>query len=407
MYEPLLIKNATICDHQKHLVSDVLIENGLISAIEEEINMDCRIVDAKNLCLMPAFTDLHAHFRDPGFTHKEDIMSGSMAAIKGGYTTVNLMANTNPICNNGTQVEANVIKAKKAGLVDIFQACSVTKNFDGTDVSHLKEIHNERCKVISDDGFGVESDEAMKNAMVIAREKGLIVSSHAEYSDVSSIDTRNSENFMTRRDIKLCESTKAHLHMAHVSTKEAVEMIRMAKKDEIEVTCECTPHHISLTDDIDYIVHPPLRKREDVRALIGGLKDGTIDCIATDHAPHTKTDKANGARGISSIEIAFSICFTYLVKTGKITLQRLSELMSYTPSNFLGINKGELKTGKIADVVLIDLKRAFVVDSLNFTSKGKNTPFNSKKLYSMVLMTIKDGFIKYDNGRFYGGDTHG
>ncbi len=407
MCEPLLIKNAHICDHKKYLVSDVLIENGTITSIEKEINKNCRIIDAKDLCLMPAFTDLHAHFRDPGYTYKEDIISGSMAAIKGGYTTVNLMANTNPICNSDTQVESNVIKAKIDGFADVFQSCSITKDFNGTDISHLKNIKHERCKVISDDGFGVESDEVMRDALKIAKEKGLIVSSHAEYSDLSPTDTRLSENLMTQRDISLCKETKGHLHMAHVSTKEAVEMIRMAKKDAIPVTCECTPHHISITDDIEYIVHPPLRKIEDVQAVIQGLKDRTIDCIATDHAPHTQKDKENGAKGISSIEIAFSICFTYLVKTGKISLQRLSELMAYTPSSLLGLNKGEIKVGKIADIVLLDLNGTFVVDSSDFVSKGKNTPFNSKRLYSKVIMTIKDGFIKYDNGRFYGGNTHG
>src|SRR6056297_1147310 len=246
--EPLLIKNAIICDKEKYQKSDVLIENGLITSVEERINQSCPVIDGNHLTLMPAFVDLHAHFREPGYTDKEDILSGSMAALKGGYTTVNLMANTLPVCNDDQTVERNLKKAKDADLIDIYQSCSVTKDFNGVDCDHIEQIESESCKVLSDDGNGVETDSIMKKAMQLAKKKGLIISSHAEYKKLSKVDTRLSENQMTQRDLELCQQTGARLHMAHVSTKEAVEMIVNAKSKGVNVTCECTPHHLSLTE---------------------------------------------------------------------------------------------------------------------------------------------------------------
>lgn len=397
--EPLLIRNVLVCDKERTVTSDVLIKNGLIVSVKKNISKACSSIDCENHLLMPSFIDLHAHFRDPGYTFKEDIITGSEAAVKGGYTTVNLMANTSPVCNGDALVERNVKKAKKTNLIDIFQTCSITKDFNGTNCDHLEMIKSKFCKMISDDGNGVESDVIMKKAMEIAKKKGLIVSSHAEYKKLSKSDTRSSENLMTQRDIKLCEETMAHLHMAHVSTKEALEMIKKAKLKGLNITCECTPHHLVLTDEINYSVHPPLRKQADVDAMIQGIHDGTIDCIATDHAPHRDKDKINGAPGMSSIEIAFSICYTKLVKTGKITLNQLSQLMSFSPANILGINSGIIKEGIKADFVIINTEEEYKVNESDFLSKGKNTPFMGRTLFGKVIKVYKDGILKYDNGR--------
>jgi dihydroorotase len=399
----VLFKNARIVDHKKDEISDILVEDGLIKQIAGEFKSVDQLIDLKGGILMPAFTDLHVHFRDPGYTYKEDIFSGSKAAVAGGYTTVNLMANTNPVCSDNNTVEYVIRKAEKCGLVDAFQTSSITRDFDGKDISHLKNISNAHVKIISDDGFGVESYDVMEEALMIAKDRGFVVSSHAEYTAVSGDDPRESENLMTKRDIELCEKTNARLHMAHVSTKEAIKMIQHAKKRGVPVTCEVTPHHISINDDIKYEVHPPLRKRCDVIALTEAIVDGTVDCIATDHAPHSKEDKEKGARGISSIEIAFSICYSYLVRTNKISLMKLSELMSFNPSKILQINKGEIAPGRIADFILIDPDIAFTVDENKFISKGKNTPINGMKLYGRVLSVYKNGERIYD----YKGENDG
>ncbi|MEA1885482.1 MAG: dihydroorotase [Thermotogota bacterium] len=396
-HNTLLIKNALVCDKDTYEKKDVLIENGFVKAVEKNISVNCKVIDGNDQILMPAFVDLHAHFRDPGYTKKEDILTGSRAAIKGGYTTVNLMANTFPICNDNNLVDRNLAKAKEIDLIDIFQVCSITKDFSGKDCQHIEKITTKGCKMISDDGNGVESDAIMKTAMEIAFSKGLMVSSHAEYKQISKTDTRKSENLMTQRDLSLCEETKAHLHMAHVSTKEAIEMITKAKSKGVNVTCECTPHHLVLTDTTSYKVHPPLRKQDDVDALIKGIHDKTVDCIATDHAPHTTQDKNEGAPGMTGIELAFSICYTYLVKTKKITLMKLSELLSYNPAQILGVNKGIIQSGIVADLTLIDPNKEFEVNGTSLYSKGKNTPFEGKRLKGKVKLVIKDGIVKYEN----------
>ncbi|MFW6248932.1 MAG: amidohydrolase family protein, partial [Bacteroidota bacterium] len=207
--DALVIANAICCDKDTYEKADVLIENGVITAVEANIKHNCKRIEAEGFTLMPAFVDLHAHFRDPGYTSKEDIFTGSMAALKGGYTTVNLMANTLPVCNDDHMVERIAKKVKIADLIDVYQSCSITKDFNGVDCNHIDSIESENCRIISDDGNGVESDTVMKKAMELAKKKGLIISSHAEYKELSKVDTRLSENHMTLRDLKLCEETGA------------------------------------------------------------------------------------------------------------------------------------------------------------------------------------------------------
>ncbi len=392
----ILIKSCRIVDETKDFVGDIYIKDGRIVDYGEGLNYNCKIISAEKLVAMPAFIDMHVHFREPGYTYKEDIYTGSMAALKGGYTLVNLMANTSPICSNMEVVQYVLNRSRELDLVDIHQVVSVTKDFDGKTLDHLNTI-DKRVKFISDDGKGVQSNLTMYKAMIKAKNMDLTIISHAEDEEIVSVDTRLSENIMTLRDIYLSKITGGRLHLAHVSTKESIKEIRKAKKEGGNITCEATPHHIALYNN-DYRVNPPIREKEDVEAIIQGIKDGTVDAIATDHAPHSKEDKEKGAPGISGIETAFSICYTTLVKSGEISLNRLSQLMSRVPGDLMGVNKGKIKRGYDGDIVLINLDKEIIIDGENFVSKGKNTPFDSKKLYGEVVATIRKGEIKYNGG---------
>lgn len=394
----LLIKNANMIDAYESFCGDILIIDGIITEIGKEINKEgIDIIDAKGLTLMPSFIDTHAHFRDPGLTYKEDMESGSRAAAKGGYTGVCLMGNTNPICSTKEVVEYVRNKAKEIGLIDVHQCVSITENFGGKSIEHLNTFDDDKELVaITDDGVGVMDSSIMMKAMEKAKKNNWIVMSHAEDKTFSKIDMRIAEDLMTIRDLYLAKVTKARLHMAHVSTIESIEAIRRAKKEGSNVTCEVTPHHIALTtEESNYRVNPPIREKEDVNAIIEGIKDGTVDCIGTDHAPHTEEDKAKGSPGMVGIETAFSICYTELVKKNGISINKLSELMSRNPAKILGMNKGSITIGKDGDLVLVDLNKEIVIDKEKFASKGKNTPFHGRKYFGEVIMTIKGGKLIY------------
>ena len=394
----LLIKNANIVDAHEEFCADVLIIDGKIAEIGIELNKkDVEIIDANGLTLMPSFIDTHAHFREPGLTHKEDIESGSKAAAKGGYTGVCLMGNTNPICSSKEVVEYVRNRSKEVGLIDVHQCVSITENFAGKSIEHLNAFDNDKKLVaITDDGVGVMDSSIMMKAMEKAKENNWIVMSHAEDKTFSKIDMRIAEDLMTIRDLYLAKVTGARLHMAHVSTVESINAIRRSKSEGANVTCEVTPHHIGLTTEIsNYRVNPPIRKQEDIDAIIAGIKDGTVDCIGTDHAPHTEEDKQNGAPGMVGLETSFSICYTELVKKYGISINKLSELMSKNPANILGMNKGTITVGKDGDLVLVDLNKEVVIDRETFVSKGKNTPFHGRKYYGEVIATIKAGKVIY------------
>lgn len=390
----LLIKNVRIIDCDKDFNGDVYINEGIIKEIGKGIEKSCKVIDGNGLILMPSFIDLHCHFRDPGLTYKEDLLSGSLAAVCGGYTAVNLMANTKPVCSNMETVDYVLNKAKNIGLIYVHQCVSVTKDMNGHDVSHLENI-NSPVKFISEDGKGILKDDVMLRAMSIAREKGLTVISHPEHEEYVKWDKRLSENYMTMRDIEAAKKTGCHLHIAHISTREAMMMVKNAKKEGFNITCEVTPHHICLSDKVMYRVNPPLRLKEDVEFLINSIKEGFVDVIATDHAPHTLEDKLNGAPGISGIETAFSVCYTTLVKNGYITLNMLSNLMSKRPSEIMGLNKGRIDIGFDGDLVLVDIEKKYKVNANNFKSKGKNTPFDGMEFYGKVLLTVKGGRVVY------------
>ena len=394
----LLIKNAHVVDCSQSFFGDVYIENGIINEIGKSLDKEgVEILDAKGLTLMPSFVDTHAHFREPGLTHKEDIETASRAALRGGYTGVCLMANTAPICSNKEVLEIVRNRSKELNLIDVHQCVSVTKGFSGRDITHLDDFKDDKgIKAISDDGVGVMDSGVMFKAMEKAKENNWVIMSHAEDHKFSKIDMRLAENMMTLRDIALAKETGARLHMSHVSTKEAIEYITEAKKEFDNITCEVTPHHIYLTTkESNYRVNPPIREREDVDSILKAIKLGFVDCIGTDHAPHTAEDKEKGSPGMVGLETSFSICYTALVKSGIIDLNKLSEIMSKNSAKILGMNKGKISIGTDGDVVLVDLDKRIKVNSADFHSKGKNTPFEGMEFYGQVVTTVKGGRILY------------
>ncbi|MDU2230568.1 MAG: dihydroorotase [Clostridium perfringens] len=393
----LLIKNVNLIDESNNFFGDIYIEKGVIKELGTELNKECETLDGKGLVLMPAFIDTHAHFRDPGFEYKEDIESGSKAAVRGGYTTVTLMPNTKPVCSSKEILDYVVNKGKEVDLVDLYQTVSITKNLSGEEINHLREFEgNPNVKAITDDGKGVSDSKIMMEAMKIAKENNWIVMSHAESPEFSRVDMRLAENMMTWRDITLAKFVDCRLHMSHVSTKEAMKYIIEGKNDGVKVTCEITPHHLALNNKIsNYRVNPPIREEEDVNFLIKAIKMNYVDCIGTDHAPHSKEDKEKGAPGMIGIEQAFSICYTKLVKENHISLNKLSQLMSGNAAKLLNLNKGKLQPGFLGDLVLIDLNKKRIFKEEDIVSRSKNTPFNGMEFYGDVVVTIKSGKIVY------------
>ena len=392
----LLIKNAHVVDAFQEFDGDIYIENGLIAEIGKIVEKDgVEVLDCKGKTVMPSFIDTHTHFRDPGLIHKEDIETGSKAAIRGGYTGVCTMANTKPVVSDKETLEYVRNKSKNLNLIDVHQCVSITKNFDGVTLSHLDAFKDDKeLRAISDDGKGVSNSNIMLQAMKIAKKNNWIIMSHAESPEFSKVDMRIAENMMTLRDLELAKVSGAHLHMCHVSTKECVRAVIEAKLAGADVTMEVTPHHIGLTRDInDYRVNPPIREKEDVQAIINAIKLGMVDTIGTDHAPHTAEDKKAGSPGMVGLETAFPICYTKLVKENGISLNTLSRLMSYNGAELLGMNKGKVSVGTDGDLVVLDLDKEITVDSSKFVSKGKNTPFEGMKFFGEVLTTIKGGKV--------------
>lgn len=386
-----LIKNARIADYQKDSTGDVFIEDGKIVAVGRVADREAEIIDAEGKILMPAFADTHVHFRDPGFTYKEDLTTGAQAALAGGYSIVNLMGNTKPIVDE-IEIYEDIIKRGNATGIHVESVFAVTKGFDGktlTDIGRLPE----RVRFLSDDGRGILSAKTMMEALIAARNKNIGIMVHAEDPELSPIDYRFAEDLVTIRDIYLAEKLGARLHMSHVSTEDSIEAVRQGKARGADVTAEVTPHHFSLYDS-DYRVNPPIRTKRDVEAVIRGLKDGTVDAIATDHAPHSDEDKKKGAPGMIGLETAFALAYTKLVCEGIITLNRLSELMSRNPARILGYKRDGIAAGEVADLVLIS-DEFFTVDAAKMHSKSHNTPFHGMELRGMVEWTMVDGEIRY------------
>ena len=391
----LIIKNVKIVDAKKTVDGDIAIKDGRIQKLGSEWDpKGIQQIDGKGLTAMPAFVDTHTHFREPGYEEKETIESGSMAAVKGGYTTVLLMGNTNPTASTKELVLWVQEKSQQIGLVDAVQCGTITENLAGESIQHLPELLTV-TRFITDDGKGVMNDRLAYEAMLLAKKNNATVISHGENQYFSDKDMRLAENLMTYRDIELARLTGCRLHMAHVSTKEAIKRIIEAKKEGLSVTCEVTPHHIFGDSTTSYRVNPPLREPEDVKALIQAIKEGYVDAIGTDHAPHTQSDKEKGSPGISSIETSFGICHRVLVRENKMTLNALSAIMSERPAKLIGIKKGLIEPGYAGDIVLVDENRCEAIDPDKFVSKGKNSPFKGMATYGKVMMTVKAGKVVY------------
>ena len=388
----MLIKNAKLSDGTQ---VDVLVEGGKIAGILQDMPAHGHeVIDAAGRTLLPGFIDLHCHWRTPGFEYKEDIASGSASAAAGGYTFVTLMPNTKPVCSTAQQAHQVMDEAERLGVCGALQTVSITEGFDGKSLDHLKTLP-EDLRFITEDGKGVQNNEVMAKAFAICAQRNLVLMSHAEDMEISKWDYRLAENLETVRNLHLCEYYGAWLHLCHVSTKEAVAAIGAAKRRGVPVTCEVTPHHLWFAD-LDYRVNPPIRSQADVQALIAAIQDGTVDAIATDHAPHTQEEKAAGAAGMIGLETAFGVCYTKLCRENGLELYYLEALMSRFPAAILGLdNKGAIRVGADADLTLVDLDTPYVVDKNAMHSKCSNTPFDGATLYGRVDMTIRGGRVTY------------
>jgi len=416
----ILLKNCNIIDtiYDYKNINDIMIENERISEISGSIyDKADKTIDINGMVVAPGFIDMHCHLREPGFEYKETIKTGTQAAAKGGFTTVCCMPNTNPVIDNIDDLKDLKEIIKNNSLIETIPIGAVTKNQNGNELVDLKSMLNHGVKLFSDDGNPIWNDIIMEECLSLSNKENILIIDHCEDLDLVAGGVINegaisrrlglkgisnlSETKPIIRNIMLAEKTNSSIHIAHISAAESLEAIKEAKSKGIKVSCEVTPHHISLCEDdivegnTDFKVNPPLRSKEDVIALQHGLRDGIINIIATDHAPHNEKDKKGdfykAANGISGIEIAFSVCFTYLVRTGILTLKELFKLMSLNPSNVLKLNKGRIFVGGIADLTVIDLYKKFKVSKDDFISKGKNTPFHSKSLWGEVIMTILSG----------------
>lgn len=374
-------------------------KDGKIAAVGQGLaalaGPDEVVMNGAGLTVLPAFVDLHVHWRTPGFEYKEDIETGSRAAAAGGYTFVNLMPNTKPVCSSAAQAQMVESRAAEIGLCDANQTVSITENFDGKTLDHLKTLPA-TVKFITEDGHGVQDNATMAKAFAICTQKDITVMSHAEDMEISPWDYRLAEDIETIRNCWLSEYYQTKLHMCHVSTRGSVEAVRDAKFRGAPVTCEVTPHHLWFTNDVcNYRVNPPIRTADDVAALIEGIRTGVVDAISTDHAPHSEEDKQKGMAGMVGSETAFGVCYTKLCREEGLPLELLVHLMSTRPAEILGLAKGALEPGYDADFVLVDLETPYVVDKEKLHSKSKNCPFDGATLYGKVCATVKGGKITY------------
>ncbi|KPU26405.1 dihydroorotase [Caloranaerobacter sp. TR13] len=384
----ILINNVKIVDAKRAFHGSILIENGFIKRMfkaDEDVNIsnDTEIIEGKGLVLLPSFVDMHCHLRDPGYLYKEDLESGQKAALKGGYTTLCTMANTKPVCDNTLVLEYILDKSKKLDLCDIIQVSALTRNLEGKEFVNFEEMLR-HTRLFSDDGNTIFNEEVMKKALILSNKLNFRVLTHCQ-----------PEFEIVKRDLGLLKEVGGNLHICHISLEKTLGLIKEFKDTNLKFTCEVTPHHI-FGYEVDYRVNPSFRKKEDVKSLIEGIKQGYIDVIATDHAPHSLEDKQNGAPGISLIEVAFSMVYKVFHENG-ISLNKLSELMSYNPARILNLNCGLIEEGYEANLVLVDLDEEYQIDTDNFISKGKNNPFNGEKVLGKVKMTFKRGSVKYDN----------
>ena len=416
----ILLKNGSVYTGGAFRICDVLLENGTIAAVGEHLTCDAaQVIDCTGKTVLPGLVDLHVHLREPGFTYKETIASGTAAAAAGGYTTVCPMPNLNPVPDSAEHLQLQLDAIEKDALIRVFPFGAITVGEKGQALADITGMAP-HCIGFSDDGKGVQSEGMMREAMELVKAGGSFVSAHCEdeslleggaihkgeYAALHGMKgiSSASEYVPIARDIQLAAETGVQYHICHISAKESIAAVRRGKAAGVRVTCEVTPHHIALTDmditedDGRFKMNPPLRGREDKEAIRIGLQDGTIDCIATDHAPHSAEEKGRGleksAFGTVGSETAFAVCYTHLVLPGHLALTELTELMSAKPAAIIG-RRAEIKAGEAADIAVFDLKEKFTVDPDKFVSKGKSSPFTGMELWGVTELTVCAGNIVY------------
>ena len=422
----ILLKNGTVIDYASNTNTklDVLIENDIIVKIAENIDVQAdRVIDCTGYYIMPGMIDVHCHLREPGGEHKETIETGSKSAVAGGFTTICPMPNTNPTPDSAIVLQQILERAKEVNLCNILPYSSVTRGEKGQELVDFKSQLEAGAIAFSDDGMPVENARMIREALFEANKLGTFVVEHCEEKSVSAgainagpIARRlevegvlpEAEEIMAARDIVLAETNNLHAHICHISTKTSVDMIRSAKQRGVKVTCETCPHYYSFTVEevlesgVNAKMNPPLREEKDRLAIIEGIKDGTIDCVITDHAPHAEEEKARGLatapNGIIGFETALGATITNLVDKGLITYLDMVRVMCYNPAKLLKIDRGEIAEGKVADITIFDPNREYVFLKEKIVSKSKNTPWINKRLKGQVRYTIVSGRVVYERG---------
>lgn len=416
----LLLKNVRAVDTGLDRQCDILISDGIIKDIGDNLSANgCEVIDFSGLTAMPALFDMHVHFRDPGLTYKEDILTGAAAALAGGFSGVACMPNTKPTADSPETISYIINKAANTG-VKVYPVGCITVGLKGEELCDYEALKAAGAIAVSDDGRPVENPGMLKHGMMSAMEAGLPVISHcedlkiigkgiinkgriSERLGVEGMD-RKSEDSITEREILTAEKTGTRIHIAHVSTAGSVDIIRKAKARGVNVTCETCPHYFMMTDekllsrDADYRMNPPLREETDRKAIEEAVCDGTIDCIVTDHAPHSKEEKSDflkAPNGIVGLETSLAAVLTGLYHTGKISLEKVIDIMAVKPREILGLPQEKIQKGARANIVLADLEKEWTVDPEKFKSKGRNTAFKGMKLRGRTVGTITDGKLRY------------
>lgn len=421
-----LLKGGQVYIDGKFVRTDVLIEDGVVAGLGEISDTDAETVDVSGKYVVPGLIDVHVHLREPGFSYKETIATGSRAAAHGGYTTVCPMPNLSPAPDNAEHLGVQLDLIRRDAVVKVVPYGTITMGQKGGgELSRMEEMKNDVVG-FSDDGRGVQADGVMEAAMMEAARLGKPIVAHCEVNSLLHGGyihdgeyarlhghrgiCSESEWAQVARDIELARKTGCQYHVCHVSTKESVELVRKAKAEGLKVSCETGPHYLVMTDmDLQeegrFKMNPPIRSAEDRDALVRGIQDGTIDVIATDHAPHSAEEKSRGlsgsAFGIVGLETSFPILYTHLVRTGKVSLERLIEVMSTLPGRLFGLG-GTIEKGRAADIAVLDTDAEWTIDSNEFLSMGHATPFDGWKVYGRNVMTIVDGRIVYRDRSFGG-----
>ena len=415
-----LLRNANVYIDGGFRKTDIYIKDGMIVSFDSGFHSNEGVVsfDFDNKYIFPGFTDVHVHLREPGFLRKETIETGSMAAAAGGYTSVCAMPNLDPVPDSAENIKKEEEIIEKTAVVHVYPYGAITVGEKGEKLADLEGMAP-YAFAFSDDGHGVQNDDMMRKAMPEAKRLGKVIAAHCEVNELLNGGyihdgkyaalhghrgiCSESEWKQIERDIELVKETGCAYHVCHISTKESVELIRQAKKDGVNISCETGPHYLVMNDmDLQeegrFKMNPPIRDESDRQALIEGLKDGTIDVIATDHAPHTKEEKSKGLEkslmGVVGLETAFPIVYTELVRKGVITLEKAVELLNVNAKKRFGIG-ASIKEGEKADLTVFDLDEEYTVDPEKFHTKGRSTPFEGWKVYGKCLMTMVDGRIVY------------